>query len=158
MAKIFGTLVGAPVSSLAATGFGAVSDRYKDGRDQVLWRDSVTLAGNVIGDQISLGLFRSTAYLDQGDSLLWFGACGASCVLNIGDATHATALASGLAVAAAGTSPLQAAWQPLWIGMSLWQRLGWASDPGGTIELLATFAGANPANVSLAWQVSGRNN
>ena len=32
-----------------------VRHRYKDGTDEVLWRDLVTLNGNVIGDQISLG-------------------------------------------------------------------------------------------------------
>ena len=51
------------------------------------------------------------------------------------------------------------AWAPPWIGQPLWQHLGYAADPGGNIELLGTFAGANPANgKTLAWQIVGRNN
>ena len=158
MAKVYGSLVGAPVQTQLQTGFGLISDRFKDGKDQVLWRDLATMQGNVIGDQISLGVLKSTAYIDQGNSYLWWTAFGAGVTMNIGDVNHPAALAAALNIAALGTHDFEVLWQPSWIGQPLWQHLGYAGDPGGNIELLGTLAGANPANgAQLAWQIHGRN-
>ena len=156
-AKLYGTLVGQPYQNIVATGFGMIPNRYKDGTDQVLWRDTVALNGNLIGDQISLAILKSSAYIDQGNSFLWFGACGTGCTINIGDVNHANALGAALSLAAAGSASIEPAFVPGWIAYPLWQRLGYASDPGGNLELLATFAGANPANVNMSWQICGRN-
>jgi len=155
-AKLYGALVGAPAHAQLVTGVPTVQSYYKDASDQVLWRDTVATSGNLIGDQISLGFFFANDFIDQGKSLIWFGALGAGCTLNIGDANYPTALAAGLSVAAAGQAQLAPLFAPNWMGQALWQRLGYAFDPGGAIELLATFAGANPANGSLSWQVTGR--
>ena len=155
MAKLYGTLIGTAVQAVAAGG-AVVPNRYKDGMDEVLWRDLVTLNGNIVGDQISLGLYRSTAYFDQGNSFIWFGAAGAGCTLQVGDATHPSALGTAN-IAAVGVTGLIPTFLAAFMGQALWQRLGWASDPGGTIELLGTLAGAAPANVQISWQAFGRN-
>jgi hypothetical protein len=158
MAKIFGSVVGAPLQNLAATGFGAISNRFKDGTDNVLVRDFVVFQGNVVGDQVSFGSLKSSAYIDHGNSYLWWTALGAGVTLSIGDVNHPNALANAYAVAAVGTQDFEVLWVPSWIGTPLWQHLGYAADPGGNIELLGTLGGANPANTqSLAWQIVGRN-
>ena len=154
--KLYGSLVGTPLQNMAASGVGIVSNRYKDGMDEVLWRDLVTTAGNVIGDAISLGVFRSSAYIDQGNSFIWPGAAGAGATLQIGDAAHPVALGTG-SIAAGTAIPFIPTFLQTFIAQPLWQRLGYPTDPFGTIELLGTFAGANPANVNIAWQVFGRN-
>ena len=155
--KIYGSLVGAAMQTLQASGFGGVSNRWKDGHDEVLWRDVATTNANVIGDQISLGTFKSSAYIDQGNSYLWWDAFGAGVTLNLGDLAHPSALGAAVNVAAIGSHDFEVAWLPSWMGQPLWQHLGYAADPGGNIELLATFAGANPASAkNLAWQVMGR--
>ena len=156
MAKLYGQIVGAPRQNLLATGAGLVSNDYKDSTDQVLWRDYATTAGNVIGDQVSLGLYSSKALFDVNRSFVYFDAFGAGCTVNVGDATHPSALAAAKSVAAAGILGFTATPYGLLVALPLWQRLGWASDPGGQIELLATFAGANPANANLGWQFFGR--
>jgi hypothetical protein len=156
MAKLLGQLVGQPVQNLQASGYGLVAGRYKDGHDTVLWRDYVVTQGNLIGDQISFGTFKSNAYIDHGNSYLWWTAFGAGCTLNIGDVNHPNTLAAALAIAAVGTQDFEVSWAPPWIGQPLWQHLGYATDPGGSIEILGTFAGAAPANgASLAWQLLG---
>jgi hypothetical protein len=157
MAKLYGTLVGTPLQNLAATGFGGVSNRYKDGMDQVLVRDYLNLGGAQVGDTISLAQLKSTALIDQGNSFIWFGGAGASVTLNIGDVNHPATFANALSLAAAGVSPIQALWQPFWMGYPLWQRLGYAADPGGVIELLGTIGGAAPLGAPVAWQIFGRN-
>jgi hypothetical protein len=158
MAKYYGSLVGTPVQGLQTSGVGFVSDRYKDGKDQILVRDVYTMAGNVATDTISLALLKSTAYIDQGNSFMWWGALGAGVTLSVGDATHPTALANAVAAATLGSGPLSPAFIGAWMAYPLWQRLGYAGDPGGNIELLATIGGAAPANgMTLAWQIFGRN-
>jgi hypothetical protein len=157
MAKLIGSLVGAPVQNLQASGYGLVPNLFKDGSDQILVRDVVQFNNNVIGDVISLGVFKSTAYLDYAGSNVFFDAVGAGVTLNIGDAAHASALNSAMSLAAQGQLPLAKA-KAVQMGFPLWQRLNWASDPGGTIELLATIGGAAPTNgMNFAWQIVGRN-
>ena len=157
MAKLYGQLVGAPVQGLLTTGAGLASNDFKDSTDLVLWRDFATTRGNVIGDQVSMGLYPSRAWLDPVRCQYVYDAFGAGCTLNIGDATHPSGLVAARNIAAVG-APLLFAQTTAAAVMSqpLWQRLGWASDPGGQIELLATFAGANPANANLGWQFFGR--
>lgn len=157
MAKYYGSLVGTLVQGLQTSGVGLVSDRYKDGRDQVLGRDLYQTQGNLVNDTLSLAVLKSNAFIDQGNSFMWWGALGAGVTLSVGDVNHPATLASAVAAAAAGSGPLQALFVPAWMGQPLWQRLGYAADPGGTIELLATIAGAAPANgINIAWQICGR--
>jgi hypothetical protein len=154
MANLLGSLVGTPIASGA--GFAAVPNRFANGSDDLLIRDTVLTAGNVIGDTVTLGTFKSTAFIDPA-SAIYFDAFGAGATLNIGDVNHVNGLTAAVSIAAAGSASLNGAFSAAKMGYPLWQRLGYASDPGGLITLIATFAGANPANANLAWKIVGKN-
>jgi hypothetical protein len=158
MVKLVGAMLGTAVQTLKSGAAVTSAPRLcKDAADVVLARDYVTLAGNIVGDQVSLGSYRSTTFIDTLRSYLWWDALGVGVTLNIGDLAHPTGVRTALAVAAAGNSPLFAAPPAAQIMAPLWQRLGWGADPGGMIEILAIFAGAAPANLNMAWQLFGRN-
>lgn len=155
-ALLRGSLVGALTQS---TGFPGVNNFNKDGKDQTLRRDVVQFTNaNVIGDQVDLGTFKSTAMFDPLTTWCWFDAFGAGVTMNIGDATYPSGLASALNVASAGNAALWKGFSASKMSMPLWQALGYASDPGGTIQLLGTIAGANVSNTAnFAWQFKGAN-
>jgi hypothetical protein len=153
MTQLTGSLVGALV---AKAGFAAVPNRFKDGSDHILVRDTVLTAGNLIGDTVVLAILKSTAFIDPA-ATIWFDAFGTSATLNIGDVNHVSGLASAIAIASAGSSNLHTSFTAAMMGYPLWHKLGYSSDPGGLITLLATFAGANPANANLAWKIVGQN-
>ena len=156
-AKLYGQLVGAQVQALNSGLIGIVPPHCKDSFDLILARDFVVLNGALIGDVVSLGAFRSTAFLDTLNSYLLNDALGAGVICNVGDAVHPAGLASALNLAAAGWQGVGGISAAL-VAATLWQQVGYATDPGGQIELLATFAGANPAaGGGLAWQLFGRN-
>jgi hypothetical protein len=158
MAKLYGSLVGTPVQGLMTSGAGFIPSDYKDGHDLILWRDYVTANNNVVGDQISFGLYPTQAYFDPYRPVLHFAPFGTGCTLNIGDVNHPTGIQAALSIATQGNSKLWplSAMAPLY-AQPLWQRLGYPTDPGGMLELLGTFGGANPANgASVAWQFWGR--
>lgn len=151
MTKLLGALVGSQISNN-----NLVSTRFSQGTDNILVRDRVLTAGNLIGDTVSLALLKSTAFISP-SSKLWWQAFGAGCTLSIGDVNHTATLTSALDVSAAGAGDLMVLFNASKMGKQLWDLLGYSTDPGGTLELLATFAGANPANVSMAWAISGQN-
>ena len=158
MAKFYGQLAGVPIQTLLS-GVALASGARLAGSsaDQVLWRDVVMTAGNVVGDVVSLGMFRASAFIDTVNSQVAYGAFGAGCTLSIGDASFPAGLRAALPIAAAGSTSMFAGPPAAQLVAPLWQRLGYASSPGGSIELLAAFGGANPANAPLAWQLFGRN-
>jgi hypothetical protein len=154
VATLRGQFVATPVQSLLATGAGFISSLYKDGTDQVLVRDYVTMQGNLMGDVISLCVLKSTALIDPYRSWIVNDACGASVRLRVGDVNFPTAgLVSPIGLTAAGrATPFKG------VAQRLWQWLGYASDPGGNIELLGTIIGANPTDgASIGWAFFGRN-
>jgi hypothetical protein len=162
MTKFLGQNTGQVIQSLqAGAPIGGVSSLYKDGTDRVLVRDQVVTAGNVIGDLVSLGTFRPTAYLDPFLSSFSYDALGTGVTLNIGDAAHPVAMRVAFPAATADQTlimivPTMPA--ALMVAAPLWQRLGYAAPPGAPIELLAFIAGANPVNgARLSWQIFGRN-
>lgn len=157
VAKLYGNLAGQPVHALMSGLIGIVPSVCKDSTDLVLARDYVTLNNNVIGDQVSLGAFKSTAFIDFGSSWLLCDALGAGCTVNVGDATYPSGLIV-MNVQSWGWKPLQSldAGNPGGVGWALWQRLGYPADPNRLIELLAVFAGANPANGGLGWDFRGQ--
>lgn len=108
-------------------------------------------------DTISLGVLPSTAILDPVASVVAFDDMGTSITLSVGDATHATALvnAADVATAAGQISALKSVDIINW-GYPLWKMLGYAADPGGNIELLATLGGGDPASGTIAWQLAGQ--
>jgi hypothetical protein len=135
-----------------------VSNLYKDSRDQILWRDYVTTNGNVINDTVSMGLYPSNTYIDVMKSWFAFDAFGAGVLVNIGDATYPAGIRANWGVPALGVSRLypQGGLADSMLKTALWQKLGYPADPGGNLELLAQFVGANPANGSFSWQIFGR--
>lgn len=155
MTKLYGSLVGTPVQK---SGFPAVSNFCKDGSDHILMRDTVAFANtNVIGDSVSLGVFRSAALISP-SAKIWWDAFGAGVTMNIGDVNHANGLAAALDIHAAGAGDLIQTFTAAKMGQPLWKLLGYASDPGGAIELLGTIAGANVGNAAnFAWQIAGLN-
>jgi hypothetical protein len=159
MTKLYGQLIGAPLQNLRTTGMlSPIAPVYGNSRDALLVRDGVTLNGNVIGDTISLATLRATAFIDPVFSIIAWEALGAGVTLSIGDAAHPGGLLSAYSVAGASNTGMVAFGFPAaQIAAPLWQRLGYASNPGGVIELLASFGGANPANVNLSWEIWGRN-
>lgn len=156
MTILYGSLVG---TALQSTGFPAVSNRFKDGSDDILIRDTVQFTNaNVIGDQVLIGVFKSSAYIDP-SALVWFDAFGAGVTMNIGDVNYPSGLAAGLAISAAGNANLIKSFTAAQMGYPLWQRLGYAADPGGMITLYGTIAGANVGNAApnFAWKIAGKN-
>lgn len=152
---LLGSLVGTPA---AAAGFAAIPNRFRNGSDDVLVRDTVVFTtSNVVGDYAVLGTFKSTAYISP-SAKIWFDAFGSGVTLNIGDVNHATGLSSAISIATAGSSDLATGFAAAKMGQPLWQRLGYSSDPGGVIQLRAVIAGATVgnANVNLAWQIAGK--
>ncbi len=151
--NVNGVLVDAVI---AATPGAIVPNLFANGSDNVLRRDYAALTtANNIGDTITLGTFKSNTYLDPA-SVIWFDALGTGCQLNIGDANHTSGLASALAVAAAGNAHINKSFVPGHMGYPLWQHLGYASDPGGNITLIATIANAAPtSNGNVGWKLVG---
>lgn len=153
---LLGSLVGTPA---AAAGFAGIPNRFANGSDDILVRDTVGFtSANVIGDYAVLGTFKSTAYLSP-SCKMWWDAFGTSVTLNVGDVNHPTGLTSGLDIHAAGNGDLAVTFNASKMGQPLWKRLGYATDPGGNIQLLAIIAGAQvvSATPNLAWQIAGKN-
>lgn len=157
MTKVYGQLVGAQVNLLNTGGVGIVPAFLKDWTDQVICRDYVTLAGNVIGDQVSLGFFKPTAFIDLFNCFLLKDALGAGVTCNIGDVSNVSGLAAAIALSAAGWVGIKPGFNSPGIIGPLWQRLSYPTQPVGDLELLLTFAGANPGAGGLGWQFSGWN-
>jgi hypothetical protein len=153
MANLNGSLVGALVNGSPPL---LAPPRFANGKDDILVRDTVLTAGNVIGDTVTLGTFKSTAFIDPA-AMIWNDAFGVGATLNIGDANHPHGLANGVSIANAGSFNMHNSFTASMMGQPLWQKLGYASDPGGVLTLLATFEGANPSNANLAWKIAGRN-
>jgi hypothetical protein len=156
-AKLIGLLAGVQIQALQQGRIGIVPELCKDSIDQVLARDYVTFNNNVVGDTVSMGLFKSTTFISAASSYYMKDACGVGCTATFGDATYPAALNATISLVAAGSGILITPAPAAQIAAPLWQRLGYAADPGRTIELLMTLGGANPANgTSVAWQLFGR--
>ena len=159
-AKLYGQMAGVPIQTLqSGVALASASRLARESADHVLWRDQVAIpAGALVGDQVSLGIFRASAFLDTRGSVLFYDAFGAGVTLNIGDVNFpAGGRSSALSVAASGTFAMFTPPPAAQIVAPLWQRLGYAASPGGNIELLATWGGAAPAAGNLGWQIFGRN-
>lgn len=69
-----------------------------------------------------------------------------------GITSKTAALVSALDVSAAGSSNAMAAVAIADEDKFLWELAGCTADPGVTLSLIATFAGANPASGTLIWE------
>lgn len=112
--------------------------------------DSAILANtNEVESKVWLGLVPSSAVINPA-STIYFGAFGTNCTLDIGDAKDPDGLATLIAVASAGNSPILEAITAQNFAKPLWQLLGYASDPGKMLDLYATLKGAS-VSTATAW-------
>jgi hypothetical protein len=159
MTKLYGVMAGVPMQTLQSGAALASAPPICGGSaDQVLWRDMAITAGNVIGDVVSLGVFRPTAFIDAANSVIAYDVLGAGCTISIGDVNYPTGLRSPFAVSTAGATLSMNTPAGGLVIAPLWQRLGYPANPGVPIELLATFGGAAPVNgAHIGWVWYGRN-
>jgi hypothetical protein len=126
----------------------AVPRFYGGGLNHIV--DSAAFANtDSIASKCFLGEVPSHAVINPA-STLYFGAFGTSCTLNIGDANDEDGLATVIAVASAGNSPILEAMSAQNFVKQLWEHLGYAKDPGRMIDLYASVAGA-AVSTSTAW-------
>lgn len=155
MTTRYGTLVGV-ARNPATVRPTQVSSAHSRGTDHVLVRDTIELAAAPVADRVSLGLLPSNTVLDPDGCIAWFDDLGALVTLDVGDATDPNALTAAQDVAAAaGSFNLMKSVDVANYFKPLWQTLGMAEDPGGTIELFATIAGA-AATGTVSWQIKGQ--
>lgn len=151
-------LYGTNGALIQTAGAQLVPNRFKDGSETVLLKDTVQFtSANVIGDQVFMGAFKSNTYLDPA-AVCWFDAFGTGVTMNIGDVNHAAGLASALAISSAGSANIWKGFTAAKMLYPLWQALGYSSDPGGLLTLYGTIAGANvvSATANFAWKMNGQ--
>lgn len=123
--------------------------------NDVLFRDVIELAAAPANDTIFLGKYPSNTILDPYSCRVWFDDLGTGITMDVGDSSNPDGLADGVDVATAAgsfnllvTVGIENYYKPLWA------QLGYASDPGGQIELYGTILGA-AATGTVAAQVMG---
>lgn len=136
-------------------GLGIMADvRFYGGPSAHIFDTAKFANGSLIGEKCFLGKLPSRcSILPQ--SVVHFGAFGTSCTLNIGDANDEDGLATLVAVAAGGNTPLLEAVAAELIVKPLWELLGYAADPDRNIDLYASIAGANVSTATawLTWSI-----
>ncbi|MEE9395261.1 MAG: hypothetical protein V3W41_22440 [Planctomycetota bacterium] len=112
-------------------------------------------------DRIIIGQVPSNAVLNSLGQV-FFDAFGALVTLDLGlektvggvTTTEAAALVSAEDVSSAGTVNAMKAVVIENKSLPVWDHMtGFTEDPGGMINVVATLAGANPAAVTLAWEI-----
>lgn len=150
--KHYGAYVGTPKST--TNGYAGISNIFGGSKDKILVRDYYLHAATPINDTVQCGIFKSATVLNP-NSLIRWAALGAGSLMSLGDATHATALMNAVDTSAAGSKlvgdglTLDLHFQPLW------KALGYATDPGGLIELIFTITGG-AATGKHNWQITGQ--
>jgi hypothetical protein len=120
--------------------------------------DTVAIAAATeAASKIYMGRIPSHAYVLPA-STVYFGAFGTAVTLDIGSDVEAAAvdkLATDIAVASAGNSPVLEAIAASAYVKPLWEQLGLASDPKRDLEIVATIATANvgAAATFLTWSI-----
>lgn len=109
------------------------------------WVDMVEVTAAIsIGSTYTFARLPSTCYLSPQSTVYWDDMGTGGATLDIGDSNDADALATDIAIdTAASSSILQEHKGIETYAQPLWQMLGRSSDPGGTIDLLATLATAD---------------
>lgn len=136
-------------------GLGVMADpRYYRGQTDHVFDTAKFASGDEIASKCYLGEVPSRAVLLP-QSIIYFGAFGASCTLNIGDAQNDDGLATLINVASAGNSPLLEAVTAENIVKPLWELIGYTTDPDRMIDLYASVAGANVSTSTayLTWSI-----
>lgn len=154
MTMRYGSLVGQAYNPANATptpvGFG-----LERGTDHVLFRDVIELSAAPANDTIFLGKYPSNTILDPDGCVCWHDDLGTGVTMDVGDSSNADGLVDGQDVATAAgsfsllkTVGIESYFKPLWA------QLGYASDPGGLIELYGTILGA-AATGTVTVQIKG---
>lgn len=138
-----------------ANGLGVMADtRFYRGATSHILDGAKYANGALIGDKCYIGEVPSRAVILP-QSIVYFGAFGTSCTLNIGDANDPDGLATAVAVASGGNTPLIEAVTNENILKPLWELLAYATDPDRMIDLYASVAGANVSTTTayLTWSI-----
>lgn len=122
---------------------------FDKGRVRQIVDNAIFANGNSVASLCLLGRVPSDAVINPA-SMIYFGAFGTSCTLNIGDANDDDGLATLIAVASAGSSPILEAMTAQNYPKRLWEHLNYAADPRRMIDLFAKIAGAD-ASTGTAW-------
>lgn len=154
MTQRFGSLVGQAYNPANATP-KQVAFGLEKATNHVLIRDTIELTAAPINDTIWLGKFPSNTVLDPAGCMVWFDDLGTSVTLDIGDVNDPDGLTAAQDVATAAgsfnamkTVGVENYFKPLWA------LLGYASDPGGLLELIGTIKGG-AATGTVSWQFHG---
>jgi hypothetical protein len=122
---------------------------FQGGRQRQILDGGAFANGDTVASRMFLGKVPSAAILSP-QSIIYFGAFGTSCTLNIGDANDDDGLATLIAVASAGNSGILEAMTAQTYSKRLWEHLGYAKDPDTMIDLFAKLAGAD-VSTATAW-------
>lgn len=154
MAKVYGVNTG---GNLQGQPFQSVPSDLAYGTDEVINRDYAALTtSNDIGDTIVLCSVPSNSFLSPG-ATVYYDALGTGVELEIGDATYPAGLSAAFSVASAGSAALHQKFTAGQIAYPLWKKLGYSSDPGGNITLLATIQNANVGSGgNVGWNITGK--
>ncbi|WP_397402712.1 hypothetical protein [Phenylobacterium sp.] len=152
-----GDLVGTPLAAAAGANPYNVPNALKGGTDVVLMRDTIELiTAFAQNDRVKLGDFPSDVIINPVQSTIWFDNLGASTTMDVGSTASEAALVAAQATSAAGSClfyknvDVANYWKPLW------QVLGLAADPGGTIAIFAKLEAADPGVGTMTWQIVGQ--
>lgn len=131
---------------------------FNGGRDRHIFDTAKWANGNSVASKCFLGQIPSSAVILP-NSIIYFGAHGTNVTLNIGDANDDDGLATLIAVASAGNSPILEAMTSEFFAKRLWEHLGYAKDPNTMIDLYASIAGADVSTTTafLTWLIEYSN-
>ena len=125
------------------------------GRVRHHW-STLTLASAALdaGAQIFIGRFPANAVLKTSSTIHHEDFTTAT-DWNVGGTENGNDLADAVNLAAAGMTALLADVAPADMGKELWQLLGLAANPGGTLELVATcvIASTHAGNKTISFEI-----
>jgi hypothetical protein len=135
-----------------ATPPGQADTRYSGQPLMPLLEKVSFVAGNSTTSKASIGKLPSHAVIDP-SSKVYFGAAGGTATFDIGDVNDPDGLATDIDMSAAGSADLLEAVAAADKLDPLWTHLGYATDPGGQLDLyisVATAAVTNSFSVTTA--------
>ena len=126
-----------------------------------VWMDTVEVtAAASVGSLYYMARLPSNAVILPQSNVYWDDMGTGGATLDIGDANYADGLATDIAIdTSAGSSAFLEAEGIQNYGKMLWELLGYAADPGGTIDIalkLATAAASAGGTLTVAILYTGR--
>lgn len=120
---------------------GQADTRYFDNRLRNLFEKVTFIAGDSVGSTGYFGQLPSDAIIDP-TSKIYHGAAGGTTDLDIGDINDPDGFATDIDISLAGSADFLEAVLAADKIKPLWELLGYASDPGGNLDLYCTIATA----------------